>query len=168
MTFRLIGHLSEELKLLEDHALELESGAEECSDCLWKHINAVAGYANELASQLTGEGKEYYGQLAQEARKWRKDIFATCETCGTQETENPELEKCEFTKEMVKPKDFFDPTSFRTLCPECPGARCAQCPPDLECASRIIIGCKAGEFKDGKCRIGTETHVIYHTKGPKG
>jgi len=76
---------------------------------------------------------------------------------------NPEIpEKCKFRKELKKPKEYFDPASFRTLCPECPQARCALCPPELECATRIIIGCKKGQFKAGVCQIGTETHVIYH------
>ncbi len=76
---------------------------------------------------------------------------------------NPEIpERCEFTKESVKPKEYFDKDSFRTICPECPDGRCANCPPELTCATRIIIGCKEGEFVKGRCRIGTEAHTIYH------
>ncbi len=71
-------------------------------------------------------------------------------------------ERCEFTKESVKPKGYFDPDSFRTICPECPDSRCANCPPELTCATRIIIGCKEGEFVKGRCQVGTEAHVIYH------
>ena len=72
------------------------------------------------------------------------------------------LEACEFTKEPVKPKEYFDPDSFRTICPECPESRCSLCPPELACATRIITGCKQGEFFKGRCQVGTEAHVIYH------
>ncbi|NQT07563.1 hypothetical protein HQ586_00650 [Candidatus Bathyarchaeota archaeon] len=75
---------------------------------------------------------------------------------------NPIPEACEFTKEQVKPKGYFDPLSFRTICPECPEGRCALCPPDLQCATRIITGCKSGEFVKGRCRVGTEVHNIFH------
>jgi len=71
---------------------------------------------------------------------------------------------CDFTKEKVKPKEYFDTLSFRTICPECPDSRCANCPPELACATRIIIGCKEGEFDKGRCQVGTETHVIYHAE----
>lgn len=72
------------------------------------------------------------------------------------------LEACDFTKEPVKPKGYFDPDSFRTICPECPEQRCALCPPELACATRIITGCKEGEFIRGRCQVGTEAHVFYH------
>ena len=75
---------------------------------------------------------------------------------------NPVPAACEFTKESVTPKGYFDRDSFRTICPECPEGRCALCPPEDACATRIIIGCKDGEFVKGRCSIGTETHVIYH------
>jgi len=80
---------------------------------------------------------------------------------------NPEIpEYCEFVEEKVKPKEYFHIESFRTLCPECPERRCAKCPPELACATRIIIGCKKEEWDErtGRCKIGTETHVIYHGK----
>ena len=70
--------------------------------------------------------------------------------------------KCDFKKEPVKPKGYFDPDSFRTICPECPERRCALCQPELACATRIITGCREGEFVDGRCQVGTEAHVIYH------
>ena len=76
---------------------------------------------------------------------------------------NPEIpEHCEFAKEEVKPKEYFDPQSFRTLCPESPTRLCKDLPPELACATRIIIGCREGEFIEGRCRVGTEAHVIYH------
>lgn len=78
---------------------------------------------------------------------------------------NPGIpEYCEFTKDQVHPKEYFDKDSFRTICPECPESRCSLCPPEKACATRIIIGCKAGEFVKGTCRIGTETHNIFHGK----
>ena len=90
-----------------------------------------------------------------------KELEPGCEIPGS----NPGIpEHCDFTKEMVKPKEYFERASFRTLCPECPKARCALCPSELACATRVIIGCKKGEFVEGKCRIGTERHVIYHGK----
>jgi len=68
-----------------------------------------------------------------------------------------------FVAEEVKPKGYFDPLSFRTLCPECPDARCAKCPPELyPIAHRVIIGCPKGNFVAGVCQVGTETHVVYH------
>jgi len=82
---------------------------------------------------------------------------------------NPEIpERCEFTKESVKTKEYFDPDSFRTVCPECPEGRCALCPPDLACATRIVIGCKEGEFIGSRCQVGTEAHTIYHGTPKRG
>lgn len=72
------------------------------------------------------------------------------------------LPQCNFTKEQVKHKEYFDKNSFRTLCPECPEGRCALCPPDLQCTTRVVIGCPKGEFVKGTCRVGTTAHVIYH------
>lgn len=71
-------------------------------------------------------------------------------------------EYCEFTHEEVKPKEYFDKASFRTLCPESPTRLCKDLPPELACATRIIIGCEQGQFLEGKCQVGTETHTIYH------
>ena len=71
-------------------------------------------------------------------------------------------EYCEFLKEQVKPKEYFDPRSFRTLCPESPTRLCKDLPPELACATRIIIGCKKGEFVKGRCQVGTQAHVVYH------
>jgi len=84
--------------------------------------------------------------------------------------DNPEIpEYCRFTEEKVKPAEYFHPASFRTLCPECPGKRCALCPEELKCATRIIIGCKKEEWDEAakRCKIGTETHVIYHGQPKK-
>jgi hypothetical protein len=75
-------------------------------------------------------------------------------------------EYCEFEEEKVKPAEYFHPESFRTLCPECPEKRCALCPPELACATRIIIGCPKEHWdeKTKRCKVGTEAHVIYHGK----
>lgn len=76
---------------------------------------------------------------------------------------NPEtLEGCSFEKKVFQAKEHFDPGSFRTLCPECPEGRCALCPPELRCATRVVIGCPTGQFTEGRCQVGTEAHVIYH------
>ena len=80
---------------------------------------------------------------------------------------NPEIPPyCEFVKEEVKPKGYFDKRSFRTICPESPTRLCKDLPPELACATRIIIGCRKGEFIKGRCRVGTEGHVIYHGSNP--
>lgn len=85
---------------------------------------------------------------------------------GPGENPNPGLKEvedgCVWTEEKVHPKEYFDPESFRTLCPQCPQARCALCPPEFACATRIIVGCPKGHFKGGRCEVGTEPHVIYH------
>lgn len=72
--------------------------------------------------------------------------------------------QCIWRKEERKPKEYFHPESFRTLCPECPMSRCALCPPELACATRIIIGCpkELWDEKAKKCMGSTEVHVIYH------
>lgn len=350
---REIYHLSEQVKLLEDHMVELASGSEGCPDCMWKHLNAVVGYAHEVSTlSETVEMKNFYQKVADEARNWRKAIFeaesnpeilrnsnpgnpemrkytieyqfderddfmdveastlreaitkffkhfqrvdpeaaykrkivsvkprsrirkgwervnnpgpqeneekipvyrklldyleeedAAILTAGTIHKDIPTIhdfyparyyksidhmgfgffegrtesgtfsfdgggamrrngwiswtplratkevladlgysrekvkkalkeligqgnnpgipEHCEFSAEEVKPKEYFDKASFRTLCPESPTGLCKDLPSELACATRIIIGCQEGEFVDGRCRVGTEAHVIYH------
>ena len=84
------------------------------------------------------------------------------------ENPNPELAsielECHFTEEKKKPAEYFHPESFRTLCPECPQQRCALCPPEKACATRIIIGCRKDLWDEEKkiCRGPTEVHVILH------
>ena len=81
---------------------------------------------------------------------------------------NPELsieeQKCTWVMEVKKPHEYFDERSFRTLCPECPQMRCALCPPEKACATRIIVGCPKGYWdeKTQRCLTSTEVHVIYH------
>lgn len=83
--------------------------------------------------------------------------------CSANPAPNPLFGECKFKREEIKPLKYFHPESFRILCPECPKARCVLCPPELKCATRILIGCKNGEWdeKAERCRIGTETHSIY-------
>jgi len=86
--------------------------------------------------------------------------------------ENPdprlaELEaRCEWSVEERRPREYFDERSFRTLCPECPQARCALCPPEKACSTRIIVGCPKGYWdeRSRRCLVSTEVHVIYHGK----
>jgi hypothetical protein len=80
-------------------------------------------------------------------------------------SENPGLpQECEWKTEIVRPKEEFDSRSFRVICPECPNQRCSQCPPELKCATRIIIGCPKGEWdeKTKTCRVSTQVHSIDH------
>lgn len=101
------------------------------------------------------EGSEKRFETLSEWHPW--------ETNNPSNPGNPGIpKKCDFKKEPVKPKGYFDRDSFRTICPECPERRCALCQPELACATRIITGCKKGEFIDGRCQVGTEVHVIYH------
>lgn len=146
------GELLTNLTLLEDHAQKFP-----CPWCMEKHTSKIIGYAEEIA--MGGEDTEVMTELAEQAREWRRTIQGAKE--HSHET-NPIPERCKFKVESVKPKGYFDASSFRTLCPECPEARCSKCPPEKECATRIIIGCKKGKFSAGKCTVGTEAHVIYH------
>jgi len=132
---------------------------------------------------------ERWRKIAHEARMLRKKLLE-CETCEEPEPEdikayyeaekeieagklkslnnphNPIPEYCHFTPEVINPKEMFDPRSFRTLCPECPEARCSLCPPELRCATRIIVGCPKPYWDEekGVCRVGMKAHVIYHGK----
>lgn len=75
-----------------------------------------------------------------------------------------EKKGCNFWEEKIHHKQFFARKSFRTLCPECPGARCSNCPPSMACATRVIVGCPKGHYRGGKCNVGMETHVVAHGK----
>jgi hypothetical protein len=86
---------------------------------------------------------------------------------NSQNPDNPEIpEYCEFREEKVKPAEYFHPESFRTLCPKCEDKRCAKCPPELACTTRIIVGCpkEYWDEKTKRCKVGTEAHVIYHSR----
>jgi len=153
-----------------------EHAREYCLDCIYKHATALQDHLSDaVAMGLDGEAPKRL-ELVREIRKWAMEKMRknpeTCVGCegilAPGENPNPELAAlervCVWRKELVKPKEAFDPRSFRTLCPECPGARCAECPPELACASRLIIGCPLGQWDEvrGLCRVATEAHVIYH------
>lgn len=163
----------------------------ECVDCQIKHITDFLHHVNprvekekyKLASQLKEMVREELGMSKgrfvdyDEIRKVEhkiedyltvlRDMRHKVEE-ATEPNPKPKeklgrlMDRCLIKKESVKPKTYFDPKSFRTLCPECPEQRCAYCPPEKECATRVIIGCEKGEFVKGKCRVGTEVHTIYH------
>ena len=153
-----------------------------CLDCTYKHLTAVQDHLEDGVALSKGpEEREFLAGILQQIRDARKKVLDKLREMPT----NPSPEEAKalskavealkdnmpegvgFHIEKVKPKEYFDSASFRTLCPECPGQRCAECPPELkETASRVVIGCKKGEFEGGKCQIGTEAHVIFH--GPKG
>lgn len=165
---------------------------QECPFCTFKHLTDAEAHAppdiktiiakirEDLAKKID-INKATYDQIRQYEhiledyltvlREKRKEIEPHKGCSGVvAPTHNPnpqlaELEaKCTWRKEEVKPKEEFEPESFRTLCPECPAARCAKCPPQLACATRVIIGCPKGQwdFETKRCRVSTETHVVYH------
>jgi len=141
-----------------------------CLECAYTHARDVEHHLEDWAKFTPDPAQRLVaGQLRDQQRRIRKRIDEWRMKLGPLPEEeltagNPEIPpECKFWKEEKKPKEYFDPKSFRTLCPECPAARCANCPPELACATRIIIGCKAGEFEAGRCKVGTETHVIYHS-----
>jgi len=158
------------------NASNAESSEMFCLECMFKHGRDLEHHAED-AYRITKD--PFYDRIIDTMREIRKGIFdrmrekpASCPGCeGVVEPgQNPnpelaELEKaCTWRKEEVKPKEYFEPASFRTLCPECPEARCALCPPELACATRIIIGCPLGQWdaEKGLCKVATEAHVIYH------
>lgn len=111
---------------------------------------------------------DVFFETEEEAERWKELTERNIpgvkfEIIELENPSNPGIpEYCEFKKEPVKPKEYFDRDSFRTICPECPESRCALCPPELSCATRIITGCKEGYYIKGRCQVGTEAHVIYH------
>jgi len=150
-----------------------------CLDCSYKHLTAIQDHLEDgVALSKSPEEREFLAGILQQIRDARKKVLdklretpkteepGECPTCAKRSKSNPGLEPI-FEKEQIRPAKYFDPASFKTLCPECPGQRCSKCPPELEpTATRVIIGCKQGEYKEGKCEIGTEAHVIFHR--PKG
>ena len=151
-----------------------------CLDCSYKHLTAIQDHLEDgVALSKSPEEREFLAGILQQIRDARKKVLdklretpkseeaGECPTC--KKKGNPEMEKLPsgFEKQQIKPAKYFDPSSFRTLCPQCPDSLCSKCPPELqETATRVIIGCKKGQFKEGKCQIGTEAHVIFHE--PKG
>ena len=179
--------LVEELALLERH---MRDGTAQICGCAFdSHLPLIAGLSSEgIKFAESDEERKYYEDL----RDWahaRLDDLATEKGYPAEklikesrerrlrvrykewdgEMDNPKYKhfpelakRCTFRIEKHQPKEYFDPKSFRTLCPGCPGARCSECPPELECSTRIVIGCKKGEFVSGKCRTKTEIHNIFH------
>ena len=142
-----------------------------CLDCTYKHLTAVQDHLEDgVALSKTSEEREFLAGILQQIRDARKKVLDKLREMPKEEASgNPSVEALPsgFHKEQIKPAKYFEPSSFRTLCPQCPGSLCSKCPPDLqETATRVIIGCKKGQFEGGKCQIGTEAHVVFH--GPKG
>lgn len=149
-----------------------------CLECSVQHARDVEHHLEDAVKFSKGDpNRETFQELLDRQRLVRKEVDKlriqqimesgeeTCISCGNsiEETNlNPGIpEYCEFAKEQVKPKEYFDPKSFRTLCPESPTKGCKDLPPEMECATRVIIGCSAGKFVKGRCQVGTKTHVIY-------
>ena len=164
------GHLPVCVDCQVKHAVDLKAHVEPGTP---RH-EEVAGLVEKIRKDLTMSKEqmsdyekirkvehklEDYQAVLREARHRLQE-----ETEPSGANPNPIPEKCSFEKEVKLEKEHFDPHSFRTLCPQCPQSRCALCPPELACATRIIIGCRKGEFVEGRCRVGTESHVIYHGK----
>ena len=173
--------------------LTFETGEiQECPFCTFKHLTDAEHHAPEdvkplisklredLAKKIDIDKAKYdeirryehiledYLTVLREKRKSLEPHRGCSGAVEPMENPNPELaeleKQCTWTKEEVKPAEYFHPESFRTLCPECPQARCALCPPELACATRIIIGCpkEAWDTETKRCRTSTEKHVIYH------
>jgi len=153
-----------------------------CLECMYKHSRDLEHHAEDALRVTSGEEHEFFERLVNTVREFRKEIFnkmverasgGQAVACGCEgvvepgQNPNPELavieEACVWEKEEVMPKERFDPRSFRTLCPQCFGQRCAMCLPEQICSPRIIIGCPAGYWDEGKklCTISTRVHVVY-------
>jgi len=154
-----------EVKALRDKlASQLEIDIEEYSK--------IRRREHELEDKLKLEGTLSESELEElkRLRQLRKQLErGGCEgVINPGENPNPELsieeQKCTWTVEVVNPREMFEEESFRTLCPECPSARCALCPTEMACASRIIIGCPKGywDSKTKRCLTSMKVHVIYH------
>ena len=95
-----------------------------------------------------------------------KEGIANCEKIYESQAEplssDPVSLSCSWQREEITPKEEFDPRSFRVLCPECPEQRCSKCPPELKCATRVLIGCPKGQWdeKTQTCKVSTKVHVI--------
>ena len=166
-----------------------------CLECMYKHSRDLEHHMEDAVRVSRGKQREFFENWIDEIRKLRKQVLGmmirnatpsiasdeepeeSSTSCGCQgivepgDNPNEELAEaeasCTWRKEEVKPKEYFDPESFRTLCPKCAEQRCALCTPEQACSTRVIIGCKAGEFISdasgtSRCGIGTEPHVIYH------
>ncbi len=61
-----------------------------------------------------------------------------------------------WTEEKIKPKEYFDPQSFRYT----------RVPKVGKLKAFVLVGCKRGHWdaRTNSCRVGTETHVIFRPK----
>ena len=157
--------IQSEIKALRDRlASELEINVEEYSK--------IRRREHELEDKLKLEGSLSESELEElkKLREMRKSIErGGCEgVVNPGENPNPSLseeeEKCTWIVEVKRPREEFEEESFRTLCPECPQARCALCPPEKVCATRIIVGCPKGYWDRERkvCLTSTQVHAIYH------
>jgi len=157
--------IREEVKALRDKlASQLEINVEEYSK--------IRRREHELEDKMKLEGTLSEQELEElkRLRQMRKELERGGCSGVVEPGENPnpglavEEQRCEWAVEVKRPREHFDERSFRTLCPECPQMRCALCPPEKACATRIIIGCPKGYWdeKAQKCLVSTEVHVIYH------
>lgn len=157
----------QELLLLERH---IRDGSVYICGCAWdQHLPMIEGLCSEMIKfAKTDEERRFFEGLMHTARDYRIKLQYGEEEETEAGNNNPGDDKipehCVFVPEPIKGKEAFDPESFRTLCPECPEARCSLCPPELECATRIIVACPKGEFKRDRCQVSMEPHVVYHGK----
>lgn len=122
--------------------------------------------AIDISSLLSNPGNPKINKKRAKA-VWKKICKKICPVelyIGESNPGNPIPEACAFKKEQIKAAKHFDPSSFRTLCPESPTGRCADLPAGKECATRVIIGCPKGKYdkKKDQCKVGTQGHVVYH------
>jgi hypothetical protein len=175
-------------------ATYLTGDIQPCPYCTFKHLTdaethadfdekvkqTIARLREDLARKINIDKASYdeirryehiledYLTVLREARKRLEPHRGCSGVVNPGENPNEELAqeetKCEWTVEVVNPREMFHEESFRTLCPECPMMRCALCPPERVCATRIIIGCPKEHWDVEKkvCKVGTKVHVIYH------
>jgi len=110
-------------------------------------------------------------------RELRHKIVKTCPHSNPHNP-NPKVEEREVIIEgkkylqrieEVKPKEYFEEESFRTLAPKCPLMRPELCPEEIRAkTTRVIIGCPKDQWDRERklCKVATETHVVYHELKP--
>ena len=179
-----IGEIEDNLNLLQAQAVDYLREPFEC-DCFLKHTSIIRGYANEMQSfAKTDEEKELLSRLAAWSDKWHK-IFEGKKLVpkevmqslhdetrdmrkGVEDQffikkggENPALDNPREHKHTLSckhgkcecvirghPKEHFAKESFRRLKD--------QPKPGYD----MIVGCPKGQFRAGKCQVGTELHKI--------
>ena len=177
-----IGEIEDNLNLLQAQAVDYLNEPFEC-DCFLKHTSIIRGYANEMQSfAKTDQEREVLGKLSEWSNKWHREFEdkrqVPKETMQSLHDETREMRKeveDRFFMEKEKnptdnpgehkhvleckggvcecvirghPAKHFDPGSFRTLKDQPrPGYY-------------MIVGCPRGQFREGKCQVGTELHKI--------